>query len=344
MAQHPHVEGVTHEQLDLSTGISMHVAAAGDPTAPVAVVLVHGFPELWFSWRHQLPALAKEGYRVYAPDMRGYGGTSAPHAVSEYTQEKIADDIVALLNALKIDKAVLIGHDWGGKVVWNMAVTHPDRVLAVGGLNTPYSPPPPIDPIEALKMQPGNFDYMLYFQEEGVAEKEFEADVERTFMAVIRSAKEALKREPAHKDDDLIEESHLDGSKARARGGLLVGLPAKDQIAPTSMMTKEELDYFVSTYARTGFRGGLNWYRTFTPSWEWIKTFSPTINVPALMVTAGKDTILTPAMTEGMEQWIPKLERAHIEESSHWTQNDYPEEVNRILIDWLQRLQSQSKM
>ena len=314
---------ITHHTVQLSTGIAMHVAEAGEG-APV--VFCHGFPELWYSWRHQLPALAAAGWRAIAPDMRGYGGTDAPPNIEDYTQEAICADMAALLDALGEEQAVFVGHDWGGAVVWNMAQHHPSRVRAVAGINTPAAPRAPINPLEAMKMDPGRFDYQLYFQDEGVAEAELGADVRRTFTLMLRSSKA----------EDRVD-ALAGTSGVRERGGLLVGMP--ENAERSVMLTEEDLQVFVDAYERTGFRGGLNWYRNHGRNWEWSAAVEGRqIEQPALMVTAGKDPVLIPAMSHGMEDWIPNLSRGHIENCAHWTQQEEPEELNRILLEWLAAL------
>lgn len=318
---------LTHHQLEDVNGLSMHVAEQGDGPA---IVLSHGFPELWYSWRHQIPALAAAGYRVIAPDQRGYGGTTAPEEISDYSQQDFCEDLVALLDRLEIERAVFVGHDWGGAVVWNMALHFPERVRAVAGINTPYSGPMPAPLIDLIALAPGMFDYQLYFQEPGVAEAELEADVEKSFRLTLRSS------DPADGFDVLAGFDTV-----RERGGMLVGYP--DDAPRSVMLTQEELDTFVEVYSRTGFRGGLNWYRNQRASWEWAQTAADrVIECPALMVTAGKDPVLTPERAAHMESLIPHLQRGHIENCGHWTQQEHPEELNRILLDWLATLPSES--
>jgi soluble epoxide hydrolase/lipid-phosphate phosphatase len=317
---------LTHDQFE-TNGISMHVAQQGDGPA---VILVHGFPELWFSWRHQLPALAGAGLRAIAPDMRGFGETTISPDIEDYTQENICADLVALLDCLKLKDAVFVGHDWGGAVVWNMALHHPTRVRAVAGVNTPFIPHLPMNPLEMMTANPGRFDYQLYFQEPGVAEAELEADIRRTFTLFFRSSRP---------EDRLGGKMSTAG--VRERGGLLVGAPT--EVSRSVMLSESELMTFVRTYEKTGFRGGLNWYRNHERNWEWSKqTAGQQVLQPALMITAGKDAILTPEMSKGMEKWVPNLTRGHIEECSHWTQQEAPDDLNRILIDWLHTLPNPS--
>ena len=176
---------LTHTQLEDVNGLSMHIAEQGDGPA---IVLSHGFPELWYSWRHQIPVLAEAGYRVIAPDQRGYGGTTAPEEIAAYSQQDFCEDLVALLDTLDLEQAIFVGHDWGGAVVWNMALHFPERVRAVAGINTPFGGQSPAPLLDLLQAQPGMFDYQFYFQEPGVAEAEFEADVERAFRLTLRSS------------------------------------------------------------------------------------------------------------------------------------------------------------
>ncbi|MDA0351039.1 MAG: alpha/beta hydrolase [Chloroflexi bacterium] len=314
---------LTHHQLEGVNGLSMHVAEQG---AGPAIVLSHGWPELWYSWRHQIPVLAEAGFRVLAPDQRGYGGTTAPEAIEAYTQRDFCGDLVGLLDKLEIDQAIFIGHDWGGAVVWNMALHFPERVRAVAGVNTPFRGQPPLPMLKALAASPGMFDYQFYFQEPGVVEAEVEADVERSLRLIFRSS------DPADEFDVLAGFDTV-----RERGGILAGYPPD---APRSvMLTEEELNVFVESFQRTGFRGAFNWYRNSDASWEWgEQTKGRTIDCPALMVTAGKDPVLTPAMAAGMESVVPNLTRGHIENCAHWTQQERPEELNRILLDWLATL------
>ncbi len=199
---------LTHNQYELNTGISMHVAEQG---AGIPVIMCHGFPELWYSWREQMAPVAAAGFHAMAPDQRGYGDTSCPPEVEDYTQEKICGDLVSLLDAIGAPKGVFVGHDWGGAVVWNMALHHPDRVHAVAGVNTPFSPHPPVDPQAAMEADPGRFDYQLYFQDVGKAEAEFEADVERSFKLMFRSSR------PEDAIHDLLDR---DGAQRRLEAGL----------------------------------------------------------------------------------------------------------------------------
>ncbi|KAG6927810.1 epoxide hydrolase 2 [Chelydra serpentina] len=318
---------VTHGYVPIKPGVQLHFVEMGN--GPV-VCLCHGFPESWFSWRYQIPALAEAGFRVLALDMKGYGDSTAPPDIEEYSQEEICKDLVVFLDKLGISQAVFIGHDWGGAVVWNMSLFYPERVRAVAGLNTPYKPAnPKVDVMEMIKAQP-LLDYQLYFQEPGVAESELEKDLSRTFRIVIRSIR---------KEDHLPVP--LNSTNVRERGGLLAGLP--EDPPPSQILAGADLQFFIQQYKKFGFRRPLNWYRNMRANWLWsLSAKGRKILVPALMVTAGKDFILHPNLSKGMEEWIPQLTRGHIEECGHWTQMERAAALNKILINWLEDVHDNS--
>lgn len=304
---------VRHRPVE-SNGIRMHLAEQGNG---FPIVFLHGFPELWFSWRHQLPALAAAGYRAIAPDQRGYGQSDKPDDVEGYRVANLVADIVGMLDALDLERAAIVGHDWGGPVAWQLALRHPERIAAVAVLNTPYRLPGPVPPTQAYSSQPGSFQYQLYFQEPGVAERELSADVRHALAIIFRGVQ-----------DDPAKDSLAVFS--RAENGVL-----GNQVEAPTLLTPEELDVYEEAFMRGGFRGPLNWYRNIDRNWEENRALpSHTITVPALMVTAENDSVLLPALTSGMEEWIPNLRRANIKRCSHWTQQERPDEVNRLLIEF----------
>ncbi|KAM9196648.1 bifunctional epoxide hydrolase 2 [Mergus octosetaceus] len=314
---------VSHGYVPIRPGVQLHFVEMGQGPP---VCLCHGFPEVWLSWRYQIPALADAGFRVIALEMKGYGESTAPLDIEEYSQEQICKDLAIFLDKLGIPQAVFIGHDWGGAVVWHMALFYPERVRAVASLNTPYRPADPsVDIVEKMKSIP-TFDYQFYFQEPGVAEAELEKDVGRTLKALIRSTR---------KEDRLPSAPHFLG--IQERGGLLVGFPENP---PESLILHgPELQYYVQRFQKSGFRGPLNWYRNMRPNWRWALTAKDRkILMPALMVTAGKDVVLHPSMSKGMEEWVPQLRRGHLEECGHWTQMERPAALNKILVEWLEGL------
>ncbi|KFO78300.1 Bifunctional epoxide hydrolase 2, partial [Cuculus canorus] len=295
---------VTHGYVPIRSGVQLHFVEMGH--GPV-ICLCHGFPESWLSWRYQIPALADAGFRVIALEMKGYGESTAPPDIEEYSQEQICKDLVVFLDKLGIPQAVLIGHDWGGAVVWNMALFYPERVRAVASLNTPYRPADPtVDIVEKMKNHP-MFDYQFYFQEPGVAEAELEKDISRTLKVLIRSTRQ----------EDRLP-SKFKFHQVQERGGLLVGFP--ENPPASQILHGSELQYYIQRFQKSGFRGPLNWYRNMRPNWHWaLSVKDRKIMMPALMVTAGKDMVLHPSMSKGMEEWIPQLHREHIEECGHWT-------------------------
>ncbi|XP_073911314.1 bifunctional epoxide hydrolase 2 [Castor canadensis] len=307
---------LSHGYVTIKPGVHLHFVELG--SGPV-VCLCHGFPESWFSWRYQIPALAQAGFRVLAMDMKGYGDSSSPPEIEEYAMEVLCKEMVTFLDKLGIPQAVFIGHDWAGVLVWKMAVFYPDRVRAVASLNTPYMPgDPKVHPMEAIKSIPV-FNYQLYFQEPGVAEAELEQNLGRTFKSFFRASDEGF---PAV-------------DKVTEMGGLFVKTPKDPGLS--KMVTEEEIQFYVQQFKKSGFRGPLNWYRNMERNWKWsCRSIGRKILIPALMVTAEKDVVLTPEMSKHMENWIPHLKRGHINDCGHWTQMEKPTEVNQILIDWLE--------
>ncbi|KFQ48977.1 Bifunctional epoxide hydrolase 2, partial [Nestor notabilis] len=296
---------VTHGYVPIRRGVQLHFVEMGQ--GPV-ICLCHGFPESWLSWRFQIPALVDAGFRVIALEMKGYGESTAPLDIKEYSQEQICKDLVVFLDKLGIPQTVLVGHDWGGAVVWNMALFYPERVRAVASLNTPYRPPEQsVDIVEKMKSIP-TFDYQFYFQEPGVAEAELEKDIDRTLKILIRSTRREV---------GMGLRVAL-GAVFLIAGGLLVGFP--ENPPASQILHGPELQYYVQCFQKSGFSGPLNWYRNMRPNWRWaLSAKDRKITMPALMVTAGKDVVLHPSMSKGMEEWIPQLHRAHIEECGHWT-------------------------
>lgn len=312
-------DDVTHGFVTIKPGVTTHYVELGDGPP---VLLCHGFPESWYSWRYQIPEMANAGFRVLAPDMKGYGDSTAPPDIEEYSQEQLCLDLVTFLDKLGIPQVTLVGHDWGGALVWNMALYHPERVRAVASLNTPLFPVDPTsDPMMKLKALP-IFDYQIYFQEPGVAEAELERNLERSFKVMFFGSDEKDKRPP------LVSEGVC------KRGGLFVGIP--EDVPRSAILSEAALKFYVQQYSKRGFRGPLNWYRNVERNWRWMCSRPRgKILMPALMVTTGKDFVLLPAFSKGMENTIPNLKRGHIEECGHWTQMERPLELNQILIPWL---------
>jgi pimeloyl-ACP methyl ester carboxylesterase len=304
-------------------GIDIAYYEAG-PREGVPLVLCHGFPELAFSWRHQIKALANAGRWVIAPDQRGYGQSSRPPAVTDYDLEHLSGDLVGLLDYLGVGKAVFCGHDWGGIVVWQMPLMHRDRVAGVIGLNTPFLPRAPADPIVILRNRFGPDMYIVWFQTPGEPEAVLGADVEKTMRFFMR------------KPRALAAAGEPTGGSTFAFKALLEAWDPSDTSA--DLLPPDELAAFVESFRASGFTGGVNWYRNFTRNWERAEGLPQRIDdLPCLMITAENDAVLTPAMAEPMPRFIGDLETHMIAGSGHWTQQEKPEEVNRLILDWMDR-------
>ncbi len=309
-----------------TNGIRMHLVEAGEG---FPVVMCHGFPEIWYSWRHQLRALAAAGFRALAADQRGYGESDRPAAIEAYTPRQLVGDIVGMMDALGIDKAVIVGHDWGGAVAWNAAMMAPARIERVIALNTPFFPRPPIKPTDLMRaLSAGNFHYILYFQEPGVAEAELERDVRRSLRGFYQDVAgfdiAALRKTPP-------------GVLGPAGGGILDRLPDRPH---GEFLSAEDFEVFVNAFERTGFRGGLNWYRNIDRSWEESANLEQRVGQPALMMTAELDIVLRPEMAIGMQTWVPNLKKTVlIKGCGHWTQQEKPVEVNQAMLEFLADLQ-----
>lgn len=315
---------ITHRFIE-TNGIRMHIAEAG--SGPL-VVLCHGFPESWYSWRHQLPALAEAGYHVVVPDQRGYGRTDAPAEVAAYTQLHLVGDIVGLLDALGEETAVIAGHDWGAPVAWNAGLMRPDRFRAVIALSVPYSPRNAVRPTDAMKALAGeNFFYILYFQEPGVAEAELEADIRRTHRMFAYSAsgepQPGTYFRPIPKNSKFLDWS---------------GDPGEDW---STFMTKADLDFYVAEFERAGFRGGLNWYRNVDRTWELMAPFQGAkMTQPALFVAGDRDGVIANrAAYDALPENVPALrKRVLLPGCGHWTQQERPAEVNAEMLELLRGL------
>jgi pimeloyl-ACP methyl ester carboxylesterase len=305
----------------LANGITLAVHEAG---RGLPVVMCHGFPELAYSWRHQLAALAGAGFRAIAPDQRGYGESDRPEPIEAYDLVQLTGDMVALLDALGLEKAVFAGHDWGGFVAWAMPVLHPLRTAGVIGVNTPYMPFPTTDVLRQLVGGQDEKLYILWFQKPGVADPIL------------------------HRDTRLLFERMMVGGISPAEAAARVAREGFDMnpfrrladLAPsgTPVLAPDELEVFVRTFERTGFTGGINWYRNADRDKQLVPGLgTQKLSLPCLMVTAEWDMALPPAMAAGMPALCSDLETVLIEKCGHWTQQEKPAELNRIMLDWLGR-------
>ena len=318
-------------QFASTNGIRLGFYEAGPKNDKPPMVLCHGWPELAFSWRYQIKALAEAGIRVIAPDQRGYGASDRPDAVEDYDIEHLTGDLVGLLDHLKIDKAIFVGHDWGGFVVWQMPLRHIGRVAGVVGINTPHADRAPADPIELFRKRFGEHMYIVQFQNRSrEADRIFAARVEQTF--------DAFMRKPAPRSDTAPAEQQIAGIGASPRLNLafpqmIANYDARhDPRKP--ILSAEEKQVFVDTFARTGFTGGINWYRNMSRNWERAAGLDHTVRVPSLMIMAENDHVLPPSSADGMEKLVPDLEKYLVRDSGHWTQQEKPDEVGVKLIEW----------
>ncbi len=319
-----------------SNGIRLNIAEQGK--GPL-VLLCHGFPESWYSWRHQIEALAAAGFRAVAPDMRGYGKSDAPEAIDQYTIFHLVGDLVGLLDALEAPTAVIVGHDWGANIAWQAARLRPDRFRAVAALSVPFRPRGPVRPTSVMPRTADAQFYQLYFQEPGMAEAELERDPRATVRNMLYGASG-------------------DGAAARAaaasrgaapsigmvpRGGGMMQGPGAPATLP-AWLSEADIDFYAGEFKRSGFRGGLNYYRNIDRNWELTAAFADVkVTVPALYIAGDHDMVVAaPGTAEhlaNLKQFVPALRNIQmLPGCGHWTQQERPGEVNAAIIDFVRGL------
>jgi pimeloyl-ACP methyl ester carboxylesterase len=303
-----------------TNGIELNIAEQGE--GPL-VLLLHGFPESWYSWRHQFAPLAAAGYQVVAPDMRGYGQSDKPAAVDAYNQVAVVDDIIGLIPALGHETAVVIGHDWGAPTAWSCALNHTDAVTAVGALSVPFMPRAPVPPLDAMREAfKGQFFYQLYFQTPGVAEAEFERDIRTALkkFLIMGSGATDLTALPAKGPDD----------------DLLSGLPNPAQLP--AWLAEADLDFYTAEFTRSGFRGPLNYYRNHNLTWQLTEHAPERIAQPAMFVAGAADGVILMA-AEALKKLPERVPDLRINELipgiGHWTQQEAPAAVNAYILRFL---------
>ena len=320
------MNAITHRTVD-TNGIRMHVAEQG--TGPL-VVLCHGFPESWYSWRHQIVALAEAGFHAVAPDMRGYGRTDAPQDIESYTLLHLVGDMVGLVDALGADSAVIAGHDWGAPVAWHSALLRPDRFRAVIGLSVPFRPRGSAKPSSVMPQTDDAIFYQLYFQTPGVAEAELARDVSATMRRLAYTGSGDAPRRAS-------------GLGMVPRGGGFLD----HTIDPPSLpewLSAADIAFYAEEFGRTGFRGGLNWYRNIDRNWELLAPYAGArVRVPALYVAGDRDLVVNfPGMDQlipNLSKFVPDLRRTiMLPGCGHWTQQERAREVNAAMLEFLKGL------
>ncbi|KAK8479614.1 hypothetical protein V6N13_030952 [Hibiscus sabdariffa] len=319
-------EGIQHKTVSVN-GINMHVAEKGE--GPL-ILFLHGFPDLWYSWRHQIIALAALGYRALAPDLRGYGGTDAPDSVSDYTCFHVVGDLIALLDLVappeKEDKVFVVGHDWGAKIAWYLCLFRPDRVKALFNMSVPFGAyNPKFKPVDTWKAVFGNDYYIVRFQEPGVMEAEFaEFGVGKAVLEILSY------RVP----DPLILPK-----------GNLFGHPPDAPVELAPWLSQQDADFYATQFEKTGITGALNYYRNFNRNWEltagWWKS---EIKVPVKFVTGERDLVYgMPGVKDyihkgGMKRDVPLLEETLVIEGvSHWIHHEIPDQINQLIFDFFSK-------
>ena len=307
-----------------SNGIRMRIAEMG--SGPL-VLLIHGWPESWYSWRHQMLALSEAGYHVVAPDMRGYGGTDAPEAVIEYDIEHLSKDVVGILDALEEETAILVGHDWGAVLNWPTALLYPDRFTALVNMSVPYYGRGEASVIDTFKSQFGdNFYYILYFQEPDLAEKEFDADP-RGLLSRLYTSPKTPRDKP-----EIIDPK-------RSAGGFIQRLGAPKELP--RWLGQGDLDYYINEFEQAGFRGGINYYRNFHRNWEITPQLTTAkFKQPVLFIAGEQDAVIGRASAESlrkfMETSVPDLRDVILFPNiGHWVQQEAPSRTNKALLKFL---------
>ena len=302
-------------------GVRLAVDGAGEGPP---VILAHGFPELAFSWRHQVPALVAAGYRVALPDQRGYGRTDRPSPIEDYDIVQLTGDLLAVLDDLGEERAVFVGHDWGAAVVWQLALLAPDRVAGVVGMSVPFLPRGPVPTVTRLRQRYADaFFYMVYFQEPGIADAELAADPARTLRRLLAGTTGDLAI------GDRASFSANDGRGYIDRIPEPSGLPA--------WLEQTELDFYIAEFTRTGFTGGLNWYRNLDRNWHLTEHLADAhVTCPSLFI-AGRDDPVLRFMRPGVgDPWRDdRRDDLLLDGAGHWIQQERPVEVNAALVGFL---------
>lgn len=294
-------------------GVEIEVFEAGRHNAGNPVVLCHGWPELAYSWRHQVPALVAAGYHVIVPNQRGYGNSSRPAEIEAYDIEHLSGDLVALLDHFGYEDAAFIGHDWGAFVVWGLTLLHPARVSRVIALSLPYQERGETPWIEAMEAVLGGDFYFVHFnRQQGVADAVFDDNVRQFLRNLYRKNQPPVAPEP---------------------GMALINLARAEAPLGDSVLEEGELDVLVGAFETSGFTGGINWYRNLDRNWHALAGVDPIIRQPALMVYGEQDAI---RQAPNLAEFVPNVEVVTLD-CGHWIMEELPDETNRVIVDWLAR-------
>lgn len=310
-----------NERTVATNGVELHVLEAGEGTP---VVLSHGFPELAFSWRHQIPALAAAGCRVIAPDQRGYGRSTCPDALEDYDIEHLTGDLIGLLDELGEERAIFVGHDWGSLIVSSLALLAPERVAAIVNMSVPFLPRAPMPPVQTMRAAMGDaFFYILYFQESGVADANLGADPATTMRRLLAGVRvrEGQGPDPA--------------AFANDGRGFVERMPEPDELP--GWLSQGELDHYVEEFTRTGFTGGINWYRNMDRNWELTERIADAkVGVPSLFIGGRLDPVLLMTSPESTVQLLPDHRgTVLVDGAGHWVQQEKPDEANTALVSFI---------
>jgi pimeloyl-ACP methyl ester carboxylesterase len=294
-------------------GVELEVFEAGRENTGRPIILCHGWPELAFSWRHQLPALAAAGYHVIIPNQRGYGNSSRPAEVTDYDIEHLSGDLIALLDHFGYEDATFAGHDWGAMVVWWLTLLHPDRVNRVINLSVPYQERGERPWIEFMEEIFGGDYYFVHFNRQpGVADAVLEENRSRFLRNMFRKNVPPAPPEP---------------------GMMMINLARSETPHGEPLMSESELAVFVSAFEASGFTGSINWYRNLDRNWRLLADVDPIIQQPALMIYGDRDVI---PKSEKLTEFVPNVEVVNLD-CGHWIQQEKPEETNQAILKWLEQ-------
>lgn len=317
------------EQTVRANGLSFHVLAAGGGDR--LALCLHGFPELAYSWRHQVPALVEAGFRVLAPDQRGYGRSGRPDAVEAYDIAHLSGDLMALLDAVEAERAVVVGHDWGAILAWSTALLHAPRLAGVVGMSVPFIPRAPAPPVQIMRQVfAGAFFYIVYFQEPGVADAELGADAATTMRRLLAGA-------TTGGSDDRTSFFADDGR------GFVERIPEPDGLP--QWLSQDELDTYIAEFARTGFTGGINWYRNLDRNWELTPELAGAkVAMPSLFVGGATDPVLMMTPPEAAEEFLTDHRgTVLVDGAGHWVQQEAPGPVNDALVGFVTALRDEGR-